>query len=113
MTTAASTRTSAAATSCCHPRREAMALLRKSEGSKPLRPRAGAPSSAVVSTLRPRQIAKASPCQTACLAGTDVRGALALLNQREKLGLTMDEACERAWRLIVETNPFPATTGRI
>jgi NADPH-dependent glutamate synthase beta subunit-like oxidoreductase/Pyruvate/2-oxoacid:ferredoxin oxidoreductase delta subunit len=42
-----------------------------------------------------------------------VRDALALLGQREKLGLTPDQACEQAWRLIVETNPFPATTGRI
>jgi len=38
---------------------------------------------------------------------------VALLNQRQKLGLNEDEACERAWQLIVETNPFPATTGRI
>jgi NADPH-dependent glutamate synthase beta subunit-like oxidoreductase/Pyruvate/2-oxoacid:ferredoxin oxidoreductase delta subunit len=38
---------------------------------------------------------------------------IALLNQRGKLGLTQDEACEQAWRLMVETNPFPATTGRI
>jgi NADPH-dependent glutamate synthase beta subunit-like oxidoreductase len=80
---------------------------------KPLRPRAGAPTSGAVSTLRPRPVKKASPCQVACLAGTDVRGAVAILNQRTKLGLTDDEACERAWRLIVETNPFPATTGRI
>jgi NADPH-dependent glutamate synthase beta subunit-like oxidoreductase/Pyruvate/2-oxoacid:ferredoxin oxidoreductase delta subunit len=90
-----------------------VALLHRSENKKPLRPRAGAPTSAAVSALRPQQVAKASPCQNACLAGTDVRAALALLNQHEKLGLTQDEACERAWRLIVETNPFPATTGRI
>jgi NADPH-dependent glutamate synthase beta subunit-like oxidoreductase/Pyruvate/2-oxoacid:ferredoxin oxidoreductase delta subunit len=69
--------------------------------------------SAAVSTLRPRQGAKASPCQTACLAGTDVRGALAWLSQRGNLGLTVEQACERAFRVLVETNPFPATTGRI
>jgi NADPH-dependent glutamate synthase beta subunit-like oxidoreductase/Pyruvate/2-oxoacid:ferredoxin oxidoreductase delta subunit len=90
-----------------------MALLHRNESKKPLRPRAGGPSSAVVSTLRPHQNPKSSPCQNACLAGTDVRGALALLNQREKLGLGLDEACARAWNLIVESNPFPATTGRI
>ena len=90
-----------------------MGLLHRSEGKKPLRPRAGGPASAVVSTLRPRQNPKASPCQNACLAGTDVRGLLALLNQREKLGLTQDQACARAFDLIAETNPFPATTGRI
>jgi NADPH-dependent glutamate synthase beta subunit-like oxidoreductase/Pyruvate/2-oxoacid:ferredoxin oxidoreductase delta subunit len=90
-----------------------MALLHKSESKKPLRPRAGGPASAVVSTLRPRQIPKSSPCQGACLASTDVRGVLAILNQRAKLGWSQEQACERAWRLIVETNPFPATTGRI
>jgi NADPH-dependent glutamate synthase beta subunit-like oxidoreductase len=90
-----------------------MSLLHRSENKKPLRPRAGGPSSAVVSTLRPRPAEKSSPCQISCLVGTDVRGALALLNQRTKLGLTEDQACEQAWRLIVETNPFPATTGRI
>jgi NADPH-dependent glutamate synthase beta subunit-like oxidoreductase/Pyruvate/2-oxoacid:ferredoxin oxidoreductase delta subunit len=90
-----------------------MGLLHRSESVKPLRPRTGGPSSALVSTLRPQAIKKSSPCQNTCLAGTDVRGAIALLNQREKLGLSQDEACVQAWRLIVETNPFPATTGRI
>lgn len=90
-----------------------MALLRKKEGTKPLQFRTSAPSSSAVSTLRPQRTTKASPCQTSCLAGTDVRGVVALLAQREKLGLTIDEACERAFALIAETNPFPATTGRI
>ena len=90
-----------------------MALLRRKEGVKPLQPRISAPSSSSVSLLRPHSVKKASPCQSNCLAGTDVRGVVALLNQRAKLGLTDDEACERAWKLIVETNPFPATTGRI
>ena len=90
-----------------------MSLLHRNEAKKPLRPRAGGSASAVVSTLRPRPVKKASPCQIACLAGTDVRGAVAILNQRAKLGLSDDQACEQAWNLIVETNPFPATTGRI
>jgi NADPH-dependent glutamate synthase beta subunit-like oxidoreductase/Pyruvate/2-oxoacid:ferredoxin oxidoreductase delta subunit len=90
-----------------------MALLRKSESVKPLRPRASVAPTGWTSSLRPQPVPKASPCSTGCLAGTDVRGLVALLNQREKLGLSIDEACERAWRLVVETNPFPATTGRI
>jgi NADPH-dependent glutamate synthase beta subunit-like oxidoreductase len=69
--------------------------------------------SAGVVSARPQRLTKASPCSTACLAGTDVRGVVALLAQREKLGLSDEEACDRAWRLVVETNPFPATTGRI
>jgi len=90
-----------------------MALLRKREGVKPLQFRTRAQSSSAVSTLRPRLTPKASPCQASCLAGTDVRGVVALLAQREKLGLSIHQACERAFQLIVETNPFPATTGRI
>jgi NADPH-dependent glutamate synthase beta subunit-like oxidoreductase/Pyruvate/2-oxoacid:ferredoxin oxidoreductase delta subunit len=90
-----------------------MALLQKTEGVKPLRPRAAAPASASVSSLRPQPVTKAPPCATVCLAGTDVRGALSLLAQREKLGLSDEEACDRAWELVVKTNPFPATTGRI
>lgn len=90
-----------------------MGLLRKKEGVGPLQFRTSAPSSSAVSALRPRRTPKASPCQSSCLAGTDVRGVVALLAQREKMGLTVDQACERAFALIAETNPFPATTGRI
>lgn len=90
-----------------------MALLRKREGNKPLQLRTSAPSSSAVSTLRPRRAAKVSPCQSSCLAGTDVRGVVALLAQRERLGLSADQACRRAFELIADTNPFPATTGRI
>ena len=96
-----------------------MALLHRREGLRPLRPRStSAPSvgrftTSGVSSLRPQRVTKASSCSTACLAGTDVRGVIALLAQRTKLGLTDDQACERAWQLVVATNPFPATTGRI
>lgn len=90
-----------------------MGLLHRNENKKPLKPRAGGPASAVVSTLRPQQATKTSPCQRACLAGTDVRGLLALLGQRDKLHLSQDEALARAFQLIAEANPFPATTGRI
>jgi NADPH-dependent glutamate synthase beta subunit-like oxidoreductase/Pyruvate/2-oxoacid:ferredoxin oxidoreductase delta subunit len=91
-----------------------MGLLRKSDAVKPLRPRMSAASSgSSVSALRPQPVKKASPCSSACLAGTDVREVIALLAQREKLGLSAEEAFEKAWRRIVETNPFPASTGRI
>ncbi len=33
--------------------------------------------------------------------------------QREQLGLSLDQALERAWLEIVERNPFPAVMGRI
>ena len=89
-----------------------MSLLRKSEGTKSLRPRMSiGPGS--MSALRPHPAKKVSPCASACLAGTDVRGVISFLAQRDKLGLSVEQACERAWRLLVETNPFPATIGRI
>ena len=97
----------------------AMALLRKVHRARPFRPRVAPPLrvgrflSSGVSSRRPQRIVKASPCSTACLAGTDVRGVIALLAQRKKLDLSEEDACDRAWQLVVNTNPFPATTGRI
>ena len=32
---------------------------------------------------------------------------------REKLGLSLDDACEKAWRIEMETNPFPSVMGRV
>ncbi|MBN1609100.1 MAG: FAD-dependent oxidoreductase [Polyangiaceae bacterium] len=90
-----------------------MGLLRRSEGARELRPRPSLAPSALASRLRPQPVTKASPCSTVCLAGNDVRGVLAVLAQREKLGLSEEEALDRAWHLLVETNPFPATIGRI
>ncbi len=90
-----------------------MALLHRNQSKKTLQSIAGGRPGTAVSNLRPRQVVKSSPCQSACLAGSDVRGALALLQQRDKLGLSQHQACERAWRHIVASNPFPATTGRI
>jgi NADPH-dependent glutamate synthase beta subunit-like oxidoreductase len=61
----------------------------------------------------PEQLPALSPCNITCGAGVDVRRWIALIAQRGKLGLSLEEACERAWRIIVEANPFPAITGRI
>jgi NADPH-dependent glutamate synthase beta subunit-like oxidoreductase len=90
-----------------------MALLKKNDSVKPLRVRSSVSPGAGASAVRPHPVRKASPCATACLAGTDVRGVVSLLAQYKKLGLSQDQACEQAWRLLVETNPFPAITGRI
>jgi NADPH-dependent glutamate synthase beta subunit-like oxidoreductase len=38
---------------------------------------------------------------------------LALVGHHEKFGISEDDAIAQAFRLIVEKNPFPATTGRI
>jgi NADPH-dependent glutamate synthase beta subunit-like oxidoreductase/ferredoxin len=77
-------------------------------------PAPGQESFSLAEILRhPEQLTKLAPCQSGCAAGTDVRGWIAVIAQRNQLGLDLDEACERAWRCLVETNPFPATTGRI
>ncbi len=56
----------------------------------------------------PRQEAsnRQSPaCQYRCPAGTDVRKYLSLLSR--------DSSLEEAWKIIIQTNPFPAVTGRV
>jgi NADPH-dependent glutamate synthase beta subunit-like oxidoreductase len=62
---------------------------------------------------RPRQSEGAAPCQTSCPAGGDARAWIQVLAQRRALGLTVDQARERAWRILAAVNPLPATTGRI
>jgi len=44
-------------------------------------------------------------CQYRCPAGTDIRGYMQLLSK--------GGSYEDAWRMIVETNPMPAVTGRV
>lgn len=44
-------------------------------------------------------------CQYACPCGTDIRGYIKALNNGASL--------EAAWRMIVQTNPLPAITGRV
>jgi NADPH-dependent glutamate synthase beta subunit-like oxidoreductase len=63
--------------------------------------------------VQPEQQRKAPPCGAACASGADVRGWIALIAQREKLGLSDADAYTRAWNLVAAVNPFPATLGRI
>jgi NADPH-dependent glutamate synthase beta subunit-like oxidoreductase/Pyruvate/2-oxoacid:ferredoxin oxidoreductase delta subunit len=48
-----------------------------------------------------------------CPSGNDIRGWLTIIAQREKQGLSLEEACDRAWEIEVDTNPFPAIMGRV
>ena len=61
----------------------------------------------------PAQNAKTAPCASNCPAGGSIREWIGLVAQRHKLGLTTSEAYRRAWEVIVDRNPFPATMGRI
>ncbi len=66
-----------------------------------------------ISSLRPRYVESLPPCTGNCPSGNDIRGWLTIISLREKLGLSLDEACEQAWRIEMETNPFPSVMGRV
>ena len=63
--------------------------------------------------LWPAQARKLAPCGQGCASGSDVRQWIGLVAQRAKLSLSNEQAYTRAWRLMAEANPFPATLGRI
>ena len=91
-----------------------MGLLKKKEEKKPFVARSSAGGSgSEISPLRPLAVEKQPPCIGHCPSGNDIRGWLTTVAQREKLGLSLAQASEQAWRLEVETNPFPAVMGRV
>ena len=63
--------------------------------------------------IRARQLEKLPPCQAQCPNSGDVRGWLGVIAQHEKNDLPLDEAYDKAWQMIAELNPLPATIGRI
>lgn len=63
--------------------------------------------------VQPEQVVKTPPCSAACASGADVRGWIALVAQRGKLGLSDTQACTAAWNRVAAVNPLPATLGRI
>ena len=72
-----------------------------------------AASERITPAYRPQQTEKAAPCQGGCANCGDIRGWIGIVAQRDKLGLGREEAYARAWRIITDVNPFPATLGRI
>ncbi len=66
-----------------------------------------------ISSLRPVYVESLPPCTGNCPSGNDIRGWLTVISLREKLGLSLDEASEQAWRIEMETNPFPSVMGRV
>jgi len=73
----------------------------------------GGASGSQISHLRPQAVDKLPPCVGECPSGNDVRGWLTAIAQREKQGLSLEQACDKAWMIEVETNPFPAVMGRV
>ncbi len=93
-----------------------MGLLKKKDKKKKHSARfssAGGGSGSEISPLRPSYVEKLPPCVGHCPSGNDIRGWLKLIAEREKTGMSLEEACDRAWALEVETNPFPAVMGRV
>jgi NADPH-dependent glutamate synthase beta subunit-like oxidoreductase len=92
-----------------------MGLLKKKKkkGSAPRTLRGGGASGSEISPLRPQAIKKLPPCVGHCPSGNMIRGWLTVIGQRERYGLSLEDACDRAWRMEVETNPFPGVMGRV
>lgn len=88
-----------------------MGLLKPVSKKPPLR--MGGSGATQVSSLRPQVVEKLAPCIGNCPSGTDIRGWITTIAQREKTGLSEEQAFEKAWRTIVEYNPFPAVMGRV
>jgi NADPH-dependent glutamate synthase beta subunit-like oxidoreductase len=73
----------------------------------------GGASGSQISPLRPRYVEALPPCTSGCPSANDIRGWLTEISLREKLGISLDDVCEAAWRNYVETNPFPSVMGRV
>lgn len=73
----------------------------------------GPPAQGSLPRFRPRQVRKDPPCSCGCPNGTDIRGWVAIVAQRRILGLSRDQAYARAWRRLVDVNPFPSVLGRV
>lgn len=62
---------------------------------------------------RPAQVEKTPPCQIGCPNCADIRGWIGTIAQRDKIGLSREEAYTLAWRRLVDANPFPSSLGRV
>ena len=85
-----------------------MGLLKKVDKSKPLKIVDRGGTGGTVSALRPVQQGKLPPCTQNCPSGNDVRGWLTVIAEREKTGMSVERAYDRAFEIETDTNPFPA-----
>ncbi len=76
------------------------------------KPPTGQPASGLFQ-LHAQQVEKLPPCQAQCPNSGDIRGWLGVIAQREKNGLALNQAYDRAWEMIADLNPLPATVARI
>ncbi len=71
------------------------------------------PTGTEYSSDRPIYVEKRPPCSDTCPNGEQVREFLQYIAQAQDYGRTYEEALEGAFYIIAQTNPMPATTGRI
>ncbi len=90
-----------------------MGLLNKNKKKKPLRTTGRGVAGTATSALRPQQATKQAPCIGHCPSGNDIRGWLTTIAHREKTGLSLEEAMDKAWMLEMETMPLPSVMGRV
>ncbi|MFB3817775.1 MAG: FAD-dependent oxidoreductase [Candidatus Methylomirabilales bacterium] len=65
------------------------------------------------SSLRPQFAPQTPPCARACPNHQDVRGILTTIGQAESRGLPQEVAFARAFSLLAERNPLPASCARV
>ncbi|MCL6472189.1 MAG: FAD-dependent oxidoreductase [Firmicutes bacterium] len=63
--------------------------------------------------LRPQYNEKTPPCKNACPSSNAIRSFLTSIAQTEYFGRSYEQSYEQAWRILTDTNPMPATLGRV
>jgi NADPH-dependent glutamate synthase beta subunit-like oxidoreductase len=71
------------------------------------------PPETPVFSIRASQLEKLPPCQASCPNSGDIRNWIGIIAQRDKNGLSLEAAYDKAWLTLAERNPFPAAIGRI
>jgi len=65
------------------------------------------------SPYRPMYVEKRPPCTGHCPSSARVREYLQYVATSEKYGRTIDDSLKVAFDIVTETNPIPASTGRV
>jgi len=87
-------------------------IKKKKKGLKGLGRSSGG-SGVETSPLRPQFIEKMAPCGFNCPNHNHIRKMLMTISKTEDYGKTYDQTFEEAWRIFMETTPFPSVCGRV
>ena len=68
---------------------------------------------AAASTLRPLYLPKTPSCIGTCPASSDIRGYIRHIAEATDYKRTYPDSFTQGWYMLVDKNPFPATTGRV